>query len=212
MARKKIQDMIKELRSWLPNYDHKDYPTTLFRLLASLPGGEELEDMGYEPMPGISWHEADQLGRVLEAIQDKEDVEDLVAGLIHEEEEVEERGIVRDNFRDPKGKKFRLTFLPYAEMKPYNNGFTSGRFEEFFRTRFEAQTRMRQLIDEGRIEEAEIHESVSVPSGSGSSQGGTISMRLVDQWHDTGPNARKDRRTGEARHVVHDRRLRRSDR
>ena len=90
MARKKIQDMIQELRSWLPNYDHKDYPTTLFRILASLPGGEELEDMGYEPMPGISWQEADQLGRVLEAIEDKGDVEDLVAGLIHEEEEVEE--------------------------------------------------------------------------------------------------------------------------
>lgn len=87
MPRKKIVDMIEELRSWLPNYDHKDYPTTLFRILASLPGGEELEDMGYEPMPGISWHEADQLGRVLEAIQDKSDVEDLVAGLVREEEE-----------------------------------------------------------------------------------------------------------------------------
>jgi hypothetical protein len=81
MARKKIKDMIEELRSWLPNYDHKDYPTTVFRLLASLPGGDELEDMGYEPMPGISWQEADQLGRMLEAIQDKRDVEDMVAGL-----------------------------------------------------------------------------------------------------------------------------------
>ena len=101
MARKKIQDMIEELRSWLPNYDHKDYPTTLFRLLASLPGGEELEDMGYEPMPGISWHEADQLGRVLEAIQDKGDVEDLVAGLIHEEEEVEERSSKRSAHEAP---------------------------------------------------------------------------------------------------------------
>jgi hypothetical protein len=95
-ARKPIADLIKELRSWLPNYDRgpDSFPTTLYRILASLPGGDELEDMGYEPMGGIGWNEADQLGRVLVAIQDKRDVEDLVAGLIHEEDEeqVEETG------------------------------------------------------------------------------------------------------------------------
>lgn len=88
-ARKKIQDLIAELRSWLPNYDHgpDSFPTTFYRILASLPGGDELEDMGYEPMGGIGWHEADLLGRVLEGIQDKRDVEDLVKGLMSEEEE-----------------------------------------------------------------------------------------------------------------------------
>jgi hypothetical protein len=88
---KHIQDLIEELRSWLPNYDHgpKSFPTTFYRIIASLPGGEELEDMGYEPMEGIGWHEADLLGRVLEAIQNKGDVEDLVAGLTREEEEEE---------------------------------------------------------------------------------------------------------------------------
>ena len=91
MARKKITDLIEELRSWLPNYDHgpDSFPHTLFRILVSLPGGDELEDMGYEPMPGIGWKEADLLGQVLEAIQDKSDVEDLVAGLTREEEEGE---------------------------------------------------------------------------------------------------------------------------
>jgi hypothetical protein len=92
--RKPIADLIEELRSWLPNYDQaKDgnYPQLLFRILASLPGGEELEGMGYEPYE-INWQEADQLGRVLVAIQDKRDVESLVAGLIQDEEggEVEE--------------------------------------------------------------------------------------------------------------------------
>ena len=103
MPRKKITDLIEELRSWLPNYDHgpDSFPHTLFRILASLPGGDELEDMGYEPMPGIGWKEADLLGQVLEAIQDKSDVEDLVAGLIHEEEEVEERSSKRSAHEAP---------------------------------------------------------------------------------------------------------------
>jgi hypothetical protein len=92
MPRKKITDMIEELRSLLPNYDHKqEYPQLIFRLLATLPGGDELEDMGYAPISGMGWHEADMMGRMLEAIEGKSDVEDLVAGLIREEEEVEER-------------------------------------------------------------------------------------------------------------------------
>jgi len=92
MPRKPIEDMIEELRSWLPNYDHgpADYPTLLWRILASIPGGDRAEDMGYEPF-SLGWHEADQLGRVLVAIQDTRDVEDLINGLIGEEgEEVEE--------------------------------------------------------------------------------------------------------------------------
>lgn len=86
--RKQIEDMIEELRSWLPNYDQgpNDYPAFLFRILASLPGGDELEDMGYETFP-LGWHEMDQLARTLDAIQDKRDVEDLVHGLTYEEEE-----------------------------------------------------------------------------------------------------------------------------
>lgn len=84
--RKPIADLIGELRSWLPNYDHgpSDYPTLLWRILASAPGGDEAEDMGYEPFQ-LGWQEIEQLGRVLEAIQDKRDVEDLVRGLLTEE-------------------------------------------------------------------------------------------------------------------------------
>lgn len=88
-ARKEIQELIEELKAWLPNYDHTadSYPTMVFRMLASVPGGEELEGMGYEPFPGMSWHEFDQLGRLMAAIQDKRDVEDIVEALTQEEEE-----------------------------------------------------------------------------------------------------------------------------
>lgn len=88
MPRKEITGLIEELRSWLPNYGHGplDYPTVLYRILASAPGGDELADMGYEPFQ-LGWQELDQLGRVLVAIQDKRDVEDIVAGLNKEEEE-----------------------------------------------------------------------------------------------------------------------------
>ena len=88
--RKPIADLIGELQSWLPNYDHgpNDYPTVLWRILASAPGGEQAEDMGYEPF-NLSWQEITQLGELLEVIQDKRDVEDIIAGLADEEEEEE---------------------------------------------------------------------------------------------------------------------------
>lgn len=90
----KIRKSIDELRSALLNYDHREkdaFPVLIFRVLASLPGGDELEDMGYEPFNQMGWHEAELLGNMLEAIQDKRDVEDLVRGLIAEEEQDEDR-------------------------------------------------------------------------------------------------------------------------
>jgi hypothetical protein len=86
--RKPVRDILSELRSWLPNYNRGEleYPTLLFRVLASLPGGDELEDIGYEPF-NLGWHEADQLARALAAVQDKRDVEDLVNGLLDEDDD-----------------------------------------------------------------------------------------------------------------------------
>jgi hypothetical protein len=80
--------MIEELKSWLPNYDHgpADYPTLLWRILASAPGGDQAEDMGYETF-NLGWQEISQLGDVLNAIQDKGDVEDLIQGLMADENE-----------------------------------------------------------------------------------------------------------------------------
>jgi len=97
MASKKITDLIAELRSWLPNYDHgpTDYPTVLYRTLACAPGGEELEDMGYEPIGQLGWHELDQLGRVLTTIQDKRDVEDIATALLNEDKPRGRKPIVK---------------------------------------------------------------------------------------------------------------------
>lgn len=88
MPRQQITDILEELRSWLPNYDSQNpnsYPVLLFRILGSLPGGDDLEGMGYGTFE-IGWHESDQLARVIDAIQDKQDVEDLVQGLLYDEE------------------------------------------------------------------------------------------------------------------------------
>lgn len=125
--REPIQKMIGELRSWLPNYDHgpNDYPTLLWRLLASMPGGDEAEGMGYEPFQ-LGWHEVEQLGQVLIAIQDKRDVEDLIQGLVGDEEE---EGEVDEASRVLRGHQItianiqddvRLQFL----VPPENQGHT----------------------------------------------------------------------------------------
>ena len=70
-----------------PGNDHgpDQYPSLLLRILASLPGGERLEDAGYETF-NIGWHEADQLARVIDAIQGRRDVEDMVDSLLADDE------------------------------------------------------------------------------------------------------------------------------
>jgi|HubBroStandDraft_1064217.scaffolds.fasta_scaffold53842_2 hypothetical protein len=101
--RKPIKDIVNELKNWLPNYNHgpNDYPTLLFRILASLPGGDELGPVEFN----LGWHEADQLGRVLEAIQDKQDVEDIARELLSDDpEDLEEPvgpPIARENATPP---------------------------------------------------------------------------------------------------------------
>lgn len=121
--RKQIQELIEELRSWLPNFDHgpNDYPTLLWRILASVPGGDRAEDMGYEPF-NLGWHEFDQLGRVLVAVQDKRDVEDLIAGLLEEEEEeeVEEKGRRRGRRPPARARESRREYsMTYGQLPPF---------------------------------------------------------------------------------------------
>ena len=74
---KKLRDAVSELNNWLPN-ETREYGEFLFRVLASLPGGERLEDLGYEPYAFLGWKEADMLGKLLEAIEEKSDVEQAV--------------------------------------------------------------------------------------------------------------------------------------
>jgi hypothetical protein len=92
MPRKQIKELITELRTWLPDYQGTEYANSFYRILASLPGGDELVDMGYEPLPDINFREADQIARVLEAVGvgGKRDVQDLIAGLTSEDEDLHE--------------------------------------------------------------------------------------------------------------------------
>ena len=85
--RKQIRGIIAELRSWLPNYScgENEFPTLLFRILASLPGGDRLEDMGVERF-NVGWHEADLLARTIDAIETKDDVEELLDGVLADDE------------------------------------------------------------------------------------------------------------------------------
>lgn len=93
MARPVIEKMVQELRTWLRDYEHglNDHPTTIYRILASLPGGDELEDRGIEPIGSVwGWREKDQIQRMLSAIEGDRDVRDLIQGLFEGDEEEEE--------------------------------------------------------------------------------------------------------------------------
>ena len=84
---KQLRDSVSELRSWLPNYDHgeRSFPNMVLNVLAALPGGDVLSDMGYDKFEStLGWKEVELLGNMLNAIQNKTDVELLAAALIAE--------------------------------------------------------------------------------------------------------------------------------
>lgn len=70
-----------------------------------------------------------------------------------------------------------LRFLPYSDRLPYKTGRSSGRFEECFASEQDARARFRQLRQERRIEDAEIH--VARP--------GQRRGSLVLEWQDRVP-------------------------
>jgi hypothetical protein len=88
MARAQLQEVLEELEAWLPS-EPAEFVELVARLLASLPGGEELEDMGYEPFL-VGWKEAELLGRLLLALRDSSDVAEAVRVLFGSGEGEEE--------------------------------------------------------------------------------------------------------------------------
>lgn len=52
-----------------------EYVELLFRLLASLPGGEDLADLGYAPFETFRWDGVERLGHLLSTLTDRDDVE-----------------------------------------------------------------------------------------------------------------------------------------
>jgi len=91
-VRKEIIAVADELRSWLPNFDHgpNTFPDLLWRTLASLPGGDEAEGIGYKPFEQVGWKEAELLEETLAAIETQQDTEDLIALLLEDEDDGED--------------------------------------------------------------------------------------------------------------------------
>jgi hypothetical protein len=87
MTRTQLREVLEELEVWLSS-ETPGFVELVARLLASLPGGEELEDMGYEPFP-VGWKEAELLGKLLLTLQDSGDVAEAVRVLFGGEGEEE---------------------------------------------------------------------------------------------------------------------------
>lgn len=54
----------------------------LMSLICALPGGDELEDLGIEPV-NVGWREFDQLGRWIMAIDSADDVKATIKAILH---------------------------------------------------------------------------------------------------------------------------------
>ncbi len=78
-----LDEIALELYNWngLP-----EWMELFLRVLASLPGGERAEELGFAPLT-IGWREVALLGRWLSAVESAEDVQYIIAELFPEEVE-----------------------------------------------------------------------------------------------------------------------------
>ena len=76
------------LAQWMPNFT-RDMSTSVWRVVASLPFGDEAEDLGFKPLTssGWGWKEVELISDVLSAMQGQADVEGLIAVLLGADEE-----------------------------------------------------------------------------------------------------------------------------
>ena len=66
----------------------REFGEFVLRLLATLPGGEEAEDMGYEPFGNfMGWQEMKMITEMLEKIEHKDDVAQLIQDIAGGEDE-----------------------------------------------------------------------------------------------------------------------------
>jgi hypothetical protein len=90
MAKRKLEEAMEEFLSWLPDWKQRSQLVEILsRVLASLPGGEEFEGLGYEPYDAISWKEFEMISNIFAAVDDKRDVEHAAEMLFEEEDEDE---------------------------------------------------------------------------------------------------------------------------
>ncbi len=82
-VRPEVAEAVRALEAWLPS-ETGEFRRLVASLLAALPGGEPLEEMGVEPAP-VGWKEVELLGDLLHAIQDSGDVGFAVQRLFGQE-------------------------------------------------------------------------------------------------------------------------------
>lgn len=86
----RAREIAEEIRRHMENSGDNGFPLLVYRLLASIGGGEELEDAGYEPFEGIGYLEADLIGRMLiEASTSKFSTEEIAAILLRDDNDTE---------------------------------------------------------------------------------------------------------------------------
>ena len=78
-----------EMEGWWTS-ETAEFQTFVLRLLASLPGGDRAEDMGFEPFGNfLGWKEAEMVTEMLDKIQYADDVDQLISDIVGDEEDDE---------------------------------------------------------------------------------------------------------------------------
>jgi hypothetical protein len=93
MSKKKVEEAVGEFLNWLPNYDiaqRDELVHIVGRMLASLPGGDEFEDYGFEPYSAVNWVEFKMIHDIYMAVEDKWDVEQAAEMFFHDDEDEDE--------------------------------------------------------------------------------------------------------------------------
>ena len=90
-TRSRMQEAGGEILSWLES-EQREYVDFILNIVASLPGGDLLADAGYGGMDFLGWKEMDLLSKMLEAIQDTRDTEEMAEALAGPPEEDEFEG------------------------------------------------------------------------------------------------------------------------
>jgi len=69
----------------------REFEEFVLRLLATLPGGEDAEDMGYEPFGNfMGWQEMKMITEMLDKIEYKDDVAQLIRDITQGDAEEDE--------------------------------------------------------------------------------------------------------------------------
>ena len=76
-----------EMSGWWDS-ETTSFQTFVLRLLASLPGGDEAEDAGFDPITdSMGWQEAVMITEMLDKIEGAPDVEQLINDILHSPED-----------------------------------------------------------------------------------------------------------------------------